>query len=69
MVRSDPGLGNTGDADLAHWASSAEAAAKLGPRLVIPGHGAPGGPELLDATAAAVHQHTHRDEAIEEVRD
>ena len=69
MVRSDPGLGNTGDADLAHWAGSAEAAAKLAPRLVIPGHGAPGGPELLDATAAAVHQHTHQAEAAEEVRD
>lgn len=54
MVRSYPGLGNTEDADLEHWAASVEAALALAPRLVIPGHGEPGGPELLRATAAAV---------------
>jgi metallo-beta-lactamase class B len=59
MVRASPGLGNTGDADLAHWASSAEAAARLAPRIVVPGHGDPGGPELLTATAAAVREHGH----------
>jgi glyoxylase-like metal-dependent hydrolase (beta-lactamase superfamily II) len=66
MVRSDPGLGNTADADLAHWASTAEAAARLAPHIVIPGHGAPGGPELLHATAAAVHEHEHPDGGLRE---
>ncbi len=63
MVRSDPGLGNTADADLAHWATTAEAAVPLAPRIVVPGHGSPGGVELLSATAAAVrsHQHEHGD--------
>lgn len=54
MVRSYPGLGNTADADLEHWAASVDAALALAPHLVIPGHGEPGGPELLTATAAAV---------------
>jgi glyoxylase-like metal-dependent hydrolase (beta-lactamase superfamily II) len=53
MVRSYPGLGFTADADVSRWAAAVDAAAALGPRLVIPGHGAPGGPELLAATAAA----------------
>jgi glyoxylase-like metal-dependent hydrolase (beta-lactamase superfamily II) len=59
MVRSDPGLGNTVDADLAHWATSVETAARLAPRVVVPGHGSPAGPELLTATATAVHDHDH----------
>lgn len=54
MVRSYPGLGNTADADLEHWAASVDALLALAPRLVIPGHGEPGGPELLTASAAAV---------------
>lgn len=54
MVRSHPGLGNTADADLEHWAASVDAALALAPRLVIPGHGEPGGPELLIATSSAV---------------
>jgi len=57
MVRSHPGLGNTADADLSHWATSADAAAQLSPRIIVPGHGAPGGPELLATTAAAVREH------------
>lgn len=57
MVRAHPGLGNTKDADLVHWATTAEAAARLGPRIVVPGHGEPGGPELLAATATAVREH------------
>jgi len=56
MVRAYAGLGNTADADLEHWATTAEAAARLMPRLVVPGHGAPGGPELLEATAAAARE-------------
>jgi glyoxylase-like metal-dependent hydrolase (beta-lactamase superfamily II) len=59
MVRSDPGLGNTADADLAHWATTAESAAGLSPRIVVPGHGSPGGTELLTATAAAVRSREH----------
>lgn len=63
MVRSDPGLGNTADADLTHWAATADAAAALTPRIVVPGHGGPGGVELLTGTAQAVrsHQHQHGD--------
>ncbi|MCC6645163.1 MAG: MBL fold metallo-hydrolase [Polyangiaceae bacterium] len=57
MVRSHPGLGNTADADLDHWATSAEAALALGARVVIPGHGEPGGPELLTATATKAREH------------
>jgi glyoxylase-like metal-dependent hydrolase (beta-lactamase superfamily II) len=51
MVRSESGLGNTSDADIAHWADAADAAARLEPVIVIPGHGEVGGPELLRATA------------------
>lgn len=54
MVRSHPGLGNTADADLAHWAETAGAAGRLGARIVVPGHGEPGGAELLTGTATAV---------------
>jgi glyoxylase-like metal-dependent hydrolase (beta-lactamase superfamily II) len=57
MVRAHPGLGNTADADLAHWAMTAEAAGDLGARIVVPGHGDPGGAELLTQTAAAVREH------------
>lgn len=59
MVRADPGLGNTADADLAHWPTTADAAAAFAPRIVVPGHGSPGGIELLSATAAAVRSHAH----------
>lgn len=48
-------LGNVADADVTAWPVSVRAVkARFGPmiRHVIPGHGAPGGPELLDHTIA-----------------
>ncbi len=57
MVRSHAGLGNTGDADLDRWADSVDAAARLDPAIVVPGHGPVGGPELLARTASAARAH------------
>ena len=47
-------LGNTADADLAHWPRAIRNAQARypGAETVIPGHGEPGGPELLE------HMHT-----------
>ena len=47
-----PGLGNTADADLAHWPQAIRNARDRYPEVevVVPGHGPPGGPELLDHT-------------------
>lgn len=48
-------LGNVADADVANWAASvASVIAEFGGRvrIVIPGHGDPGGPELLAHTKA-----------------
>lgn len=46
------GLGNTADADIGKWAESARNIAATFPtaEIVIPSHGAPGGPELIDHT-------------------
>lgn len=45
-------LGNVADADIERWSASIDAVRKRFPeiRLVVPGHGAPGGPELLTHT-------------------
>ncbi len=46
-------LGNTADADIQSWSRSVDAiSAKFGGRIriVVPGHGDPGGPELLSHT-------------------
>lgn len=51
MIRAaTAGIGYTGDADVAGWAAAAEAVKALGPRVVIPGHGEPGGIELIQHT-------------------
>jgi glyoxylase-like metal-dependent hydrolase (beta-lactamase superfamily II) len=55
MIRSagTRSLGNTADGDIASWASSVDAIiAEFGDRIqiVVPGHGDPGGPELLEHT-------------------
>jgi len=47
-------IGYTGDADLAHWPAAVRALEPLAPRIVVPGHGAPGGPELLTGTIEIV---------------
>lgn len=46
------GLGNTADADQAHWPQAIRNAKARYPEVevVVPGHGPPGGPELLDHT-------------------
>lgn len=48
--------GNVADADLVHWADSVRAvkARFPGVKVVVPGHGASGGPELLDHTIELV---------------
>lgn len=50
MVRGSDSLGYTADADLKSWPSAIEFAKQLGAKIVIPGHGPVGGPELLDKT-------------------
>jgi len=49
-------LGNVADADPSSWSGAVERvrARFPAPAIVVPGHGAPGGPELLDHTAALV---------------
>jgi glyoxylase-like metal-dependent hydrolase (beta-lactamase superfamily II) len=44
------GLGFTGDADLDRWPEALRLMAAFDPAMVIPGHGPPGGPELLAHT-------------------
>jgi glyoxylase-like metal-dependent hydrolase (beta-lactamase superfamily II) len=51
---SGASIGYTGDADLAHWERAVRALEPLAPRVVVPGHGAPGGPELLAGTIEIV---------------
>jgi metallo-beta-lactamase class B len=50
-------LGHLEDADVAAWPASFQAAREHFPdaRIVVPGHFQPGGPELLDHTAALLH--------------
>lgn len=46
-------LGNLEDADLAHWPEAADAVAERFPnaKIVVPGHGTPGGLSLVENTA------------------
>ena len=56
-------LGNTADAHLAQWANSvALVRDKYGDRvdIVVPSHGAPEGPELLDHTIQLVESNRDR---------
>lgn len=48
------GLGNTADADVAHWAEAVRSVQRRFPEaaIVVPSHGDPGGVELLEHTAA-----------------
>lgn len=58
--RSTPG--NVSDADLEAWPESVRRVRERYPEaeVVIPGHGVPGGPELLDHTIAIVEAHQPR---------
>jgi glyoxylase-like metal-dependent hydrolase (beta-lactamase superfamily II) len=51
---SGASIGYTGDADLGHWEAAVHSLEPLAPRVVVPGHGAVGGPELFAATIAIV---------------
>jgi len=51
-LRNRPGF--IGDADLEAWPATLERVQALDARLVVPGHGRPGGPELLEHTAATL---------------
>ncbi len=42
---------NTADASIGNWPNVLAAAQKLSPAYVLPGHGAPGGPEVLEGQA------------------
>lgn len=42
---------NTADGDIGNWPKVVAAAEKLSPAYVLPGHGAAGGPEILDGQA------------------
>ena len=50
-------LGFTGDANLERWPAALRAMAAFDPAMVIPGHGPPGGPELLAHTLELLKDH------------
>lgn len=55
MIKSaGASIGYTGDADLERWDDAVGALEPLAPRIVVPGHGAPGGRELLAGTIEIV---------------
>jgi cyclase len=65
---------NTADANLGNWPRVMEAAEKLRPRFVLPGHGPSGGPEILSGQARfmvelrkAVEQASARGKKLEEI--
>lgn len=56
MVKAGHSIGYTGDADLGNWEPAIRAVQKVAPdaKLVIPGHGGVGGPDLLENTLRIV---------------
>lgn len=54
MVKRGDSLGYLGAADLAHWEASVRVLEDLDPLVVVPGHGVPGGTELLRNTTRLV---------------
>jgi glyoxylase-like metal-dependent hydrolase (beta-lactamase superfamily II) len=55
LIRAaNAGVGYQGDADLARWPATLELVAALAFEVLVPGHGAPGGRELLDHTRQVV---------------
>ena len=52
--------GYVGDADVVSWPASIHNVEALGARVVVPGHGAPGGPELLQHTAEVLRSFTKK---------
>ena len=57
---SSTSAGNVADADLAEWPTSVERIQKHYPEaeVVIPGHGLPGGLDLLHSTQRTLSKHT-----------
>jgi len=51
------GMGYIGNADIEAWPAALARVQRLGATVVVPGHGAPGGPELLRHTADVVARH------------
>jgi glyoxylase-like metal-dependent hydrolase (beta-lactamase superfamily II) len=54
MIKTGDAIGNTADADLGHWEAAVRSVERLGSRIVVPGHGPAGGPELFQNTVAVV---------------
>jgi metallo-beta-lactamase class B len=54
MIKTGSSIGNTADADLGHWEAAVRSVEPLGARIVVPGHGPVGGPELFQNTLAVV---------------
>jgi metallo-beta-lactamase class B len=54
MIKGARSVGFVGHADLDHWEAAVDVARKAAPRKVVPGHGAPAGPELFDLTMEVV---------------
>jgi metallo-beta-lactamase class B len=59
-ARAATSLGFIGDADLAAWPRSLESTRAAFPavRVIVPGHGQPGGPELFDHTLELLRRHS-----------
>lgn len=56
MIKGSKSVGYIGHADLDHWEAAVDVARGLEPKIVVPGHGPPGGPELFDLTATVVRE-------------
>jgi metallo-beta-lactamase class B len=54
MIKTGTSIGNTADADLGHWEAAVRSVERLGARIVVPGHGPVGGPELFPNTVAVI---------------
>lgn len=61
LVRTVPRMGNVVDADLERYSDSVENLRRFDARMIVPGHGSPGGPELLDVTLEAVRSELEKD--------
>jgi glyoxylase-like metal-dependent hydrolase (beta-lactamase superfamily II) len=54
MIKAGKSIGNVLDADLEHWEAAVHVLEPLNARVVVPGHGPVGGPELLQNTIDVV---------------
>jgi hypothetical protein len=54
MIKGGHTIGNTADADLGHWEAAVQSVEGLGARVVVPGPGPVGGPELFQNMIAVV---------------